>query len=169
MSDAVRNFAGMRISASGLSAQRLRMDVYAENIANATTTRTEEGGPYRRKDPILAAEPGRDLSHFESLLETELGLVRSHRRHLLPTADPESPGPVPGVRVAAILEDKSEGPTIYDPTHPDADENGYVRLPNVEMIRELLNLTGAARAYEANLAAMKAAQDAAREVLRISG
>lgn len=166
MVEGVKNFAGLRIAASGLSAQRTRMDIFAENIANASTTRTEDGGAYKRKTVSLVstADEGGGLRQLES----ELALLRTHVEHGGGAA-PAGPGPRShaGVRVADIGVDDSEGPLLYDPTHPDADDEGYVRMPNVEIISELLSLRGAARAYEANLAAMRAEQDAARDTLRI--
>jgi flagellar basal-body rod protein FlgC len=166
MVDGVKNFTALRISASGLSVQRARMDVFAENIANASTTRTEDGGPYRRKTVTIASAG--DEGPRLPAIESELALARTHVQH---GGGAEGPvigeSPTPGVEVAEIGVDDSEGPSIYDPTHPDADDEGYVRMPNVEIITELLSLQGAARAYEANLAAMKAEQEAARDTLRI--
>jgi flagellar basal-body rod protein FlgC len=166
MVDGVKNFTALRISASGLSVQRARMDVFAENIANASTTRTEDGGPYRRK--TVTIESANDEPSRLRMLESELTLARTHLLHGGGADGAVEGGSLsPGVRVAGIGTDDSEGPRLYDPTHPDADEEGYVQMPNVEIITELLSLQGAARAYEANLAAMKAEQDAARDTLRI--
>lgn len=166
MVDGVKNFTGMRISASGLSAQRARMDIFAENIANASTTRTEDGGAYERKTVQLVStgEGGTRLGPLESTLALDRTSQR-HGRGAAVTA--EHPATDAGVRVGGLGVDESEGPRVYDPTHPDADDDGYVQMPNVEIINELLSLRGAARAYEANLAAMRAEQDAARDTLRI--
>ena len=118
-------FSGMRISASGLSAERLRMDVISSNIANMNTTRTEEGGAYRRKVAI-----------FQENYEKELGML--------------------GVKAVRIEEDKSDMRLEYNPTHPDANEEGYVEYPNVDILVEKTDLMTATRAYEANVDALNA-------------
>ncbi|MCS7166760.1 MAG: flagellar basal body rod protein FlgC [Gemmatales bacterium] len=112
-----------RISARGLSAEQRRMEVIANNLANAFSTRSLEGGPYRRKEVV-----------FEALL----------RHHL---RQPQ----LEGVRIAAIADDPSEFPRVYQPGHPDADADGYVLYPNVSLPLEMVNLLTASRAYEANL------------------
>lgn len=118
----------MRISASGLSAERLRMDLIADNLANANSTRTAEGGPYRRKVAIFEPIP--------------------------PTA--QMPG---GVRVVGVARDPSPPRVVYQPGHPDADANGYVTYPNVDMVHEMVDLITASRAYEANIQAFNAAKN----------
>ena len=118
----------LRVSASGLSAERLRMDLIADNLANANTTRTPDGQPYRRKVAIFAP--------------------------IAPT--PHMPG---GVRVVQIAQDLSPPRMVYDPSHPDADANGYVAYPNVEMVHEMVDMITASRAYEANIQAFNAAKD----------
>ncbi len=167
MTEWIGNFTSMRISAQGLSAQRLRMDVIAENIANASTTRTEEGGPYRRKEVVLREARTSAAPTFGEELQAALSLSRGNRTHLAGGSPSVARREASTVEVAGILEDPSEGTTVYDPAHPDANEDGYVRMPNVEIVQELVGLMGAARAYEANLAAMRAAQDAADATLRI--
>jgi len=168
MPEGVRSFEAMRISATGLSAQRLRMDVLAENVANASTTRTEEGGPYRRKVVTLRERGDGEPPSFGASFDAAMAMARTRPGHLL---ESEGIGPEPagdaGVIVDSIEEDPSDGPLIYDPTHPDANAEGYVQMPNVEMIQELMMLTSAARVYEANLAAMRASQSAAEDTLRI--
>lgn len=123
------------ISGSGMAAERVRMDVIANNLANVNTTRGEDGQPYRRKVAVFR----------EKLLEA----VSS--RGSQPATAPA------GVQVAGIAEDPSPLKMKYDPTHPDADENGYVHLPNVDMTTEMVDLITASRAYEANLSAMQTA------------
>jgi flagellar basal-body rod protein FlgC len=118
----------LRASASGLSAERLRMDLIADNLANANTTRTPDGQPYRRKVAI-----------FEPITPT-----------------PRMPG---GVRVAQIVADPSPPRMVYDPSHPDADPNGYVTYPNVDIVHEMVDMITASRAYEANIQAFNAAKD----------
>jgi flagellar basal-body rod protein FlgC len=135
-------FDALGISASGLTAERMRMDVTAENLANAQTTRTADGGPYRRKEVVLreaAAQGG-----FAGRLATAMGSAGSGR-----------PG---GVEVAEVAVDAAAPRQVHDPGHPDADANGYVAMPNVDSVAEMVDLIAASRAYEANVTAMNAAK-----------
>lgn len=134
-------FRTLAVSASGLSAQRQRMETIATNIANAETTHTEEGGPYRRRVVRLEAGgvPGQPY---------ELGPDGWPATFRLPSGDPVET--MKGVRIAGIDEDMSEGPLVYDPGHPDADASGYVRYPNVRVTDEMVDLMDARRVYEAN-------------------
>ncbi len=151
-------FGSFDVSASGLSAQRRRLDVIAENLANAETTRTAEGGPYRRRRVTFeaAAEPVRSVTRRAPFVD----LVRDHVRHLggadLESARPGAPEPTVRVNVA---EDPSPFRTEYDPGHPDADENGYVLKPNVNVVDEMVDMILAVRAYQANAMAFEAAKD----------
>jgi flagellar basal-body rod protein FlgC len=134
-------FHTMNVSASGLTAQRLRMDIIAENIANVNTTRTADGGPYRRKTVLFEEIGGADP--FSMMFANITGMGGS------------IPAPQGmGVRVSRIVEDNSPGLLTYDPTHPDADELGYVRMPNVNIVEEMVNMIAATRSYEANITAM---------------
>ena len=142
--------SSMSIVGSGLTAQQLRLDVISENITNMSTTRTEDGGPYRRKLTVLEAmEPA---SAFEKALE-KAGNGR----------DPQ-PG---GVRVTEIREDPSDFRLLYDPTHPDADEEGYVRLPNVDPIKEMTDAMAVNQAYSANVTAFNVLKQVAARGLEI--
>ena len=143
-------FGGLEISASGLTAERLRMDVTAENLANAQTTRGADGNPYRRKEVVLAERPGG--SSFGAALQ---GAMASRN------------GALGGVEVAAITEDQTPLKTVYDPSHPDADARGYVQMPNVEPVAEMVDLISAQRAYEANVTAMSAAKQMFSKTLEI--
>jgi flagellar basal-body rod protein FlgC len=166
MVEGVKNFQAMRISATGLRAQRTRMDVIAENVANVSTTRAEGGGPYKRKLVVLGAREDARVGEApipSSTLPLASPGGESFAGGLLSSPSPEDTGVV----VEAIREDETEGPRILDPGHPDADAEGFVRYPNVELAVELLTLQSAARAYEANLAVLRTAQEAARETLRI--
>ena len=136
----------MNISASALTASRLRMDVVAENIANMNTTRTENGGPYQRKY-VVYQERTKD-SAFQRFF---------HRAS-------QSTG---GVRVVKIGTDTSDFKYDYNPSHPDADENGYVKMPNVEVVQEMVDMMAAYRAYEANITALNAFKDMAVKTLEI--
>lgn len=139
----------LNISGSGMTAQRLRLDVVAENIANIETTRTESGGPYRRKTVTLEAEG----SSFQSVFNQALA----------GRADTEEAG----VRVASVQEDASEGKLVYDPTHPDADEDGYVEMPNVDLIKETADAMAASQAYQANITAFNTAKLMAEKALQV--
>ena len=134
-------FGGMEISASGLTAQRLRMDVTAENLANAQTTKGADGQPYRRKEVVL-----REISQggFGAQLANALGTGAKSR-----------PG---GVEVAEIASDQTAGKMVYDPSHPDANAQGYVQMPNVDTVTEMVDLIDSSRAYEANVTAMQASK-----------
>lgn len=126
-------FGSLDTSASGLTAQRLRLDVISQNMANASTTRTEEGGPYKRKSVVFEQIQNEPSGSFSSILNKKKQSGNN------------------GVRVAQILEDESEGSLVYDPTHPDANEEGYVEMPNVNVIDEMVNMISASRSYEANV------------------
>ncbi|HHO75133.1 MAG TPA: flagellar basal body rod protein FlgC [Deltaproteobacteria bacterium] len=128
-------FTAMDISASGMRAQRTRMNIISSNIANANTTRTEEGGPYKRRDVIFRE------NSFEKQLSS--------------------------VEVEAIVEDPTQGNSIFNPGNPDADEDGYVTMPNVNIMEEMVNMVGATRAFEANTTAIKAQKDMALRALSI--
>jgi flagellar basal-body rod protein FlgC len=133
-------FGGLEISASGLTAERLRMDVTAENLANAQTTRGADGQPYRRKEVILQETPG----SFGATLSAAMG---------------GGDGSTGGVQVAGVVQDTATPlKRVYDPGHPDADAQGYVAMPNVDTVTEMVDLIGAQRAYEANVTAMQAAK-----------
>ncbi len=134
-------FGGLEISASGLTAERLRMDVTAENLANAQTTRGANGQPYRRKEVVLQETPG----SFGASLSAAMG-----------GGDKGSSG---GVQVADIVQDTTTPlKRVYDPGHPDADAQGYVSMPNVDTVTEMVDLISAQRAYEANVTAMQSAK-----------
>jgi flagellar basal-body rod protein FlgC len=141
-------FDAIDISASGLTAQRLRMDVTAENLANAQTTRTPEGGPYRRKSVVLQAAG----SGFAGQLAGAVGG---------PAAAPA------GVEVAAIVPDTTPLQRVYDPGHPDANANGYVLMPNVNPVTEMVDLIDASRAYEANVTAMQTTKSAFAKTIEL--
>jgi flagellar basal-body rod protein FlgC len=138
-------FDALQISGSGLSAERLRMDVTAENLANAQSTRTATGQPYRRKEVVLQAVDGQ--SGFADALAAANGATGATTN-----------GQVPGVKVAAITEDPTPGHRVYDPSHPDADANGYVTMPNVDTVTEMVDLMSEQRSYEANVTAMTSAK-----------
>jgi flagellar basal-body rod protein FlgC len=138
-------FGALDVSASGLSAERMRMDVTAENLANAQTTRGPNGGPYRRKDVVLQTV---QADGFQTALASAAGSVPGGGRS-------QQPG---GVQVAGIAQDPSAPRMVYDPGHPDANAQGYVAMPNVNPVTEMVDLISASRAYEANVTAMQTAK-----------
>lgn len=143
----------IRIGTSALNAQRTRMDVISNNIANAETTRTAAGGPFQRQDVIFVEdEKNAFLPKFARL-----------RRGI----DTNVSADQVGVRVAEIKTDESEGQRVYDPTHPDADEDGYVIYPNVNMVVEMTNMLSATRSYEAGLAVINFAKSMATRAIDI--
>lgn len=129
-------FSGMRISASGLSAERLRMDVIASNVANMKATRTENGGAYRRKVAV-----------FEENYDNKLGML--------------------GVKTVSIEEDKSPLRKVYEPEHPDADTQGYVEYPNVDILTEMTDLITVSRSYESNVDTLNAQKNMISKALEI--
>ena len=140
-------FDALHTSSSGLSAQRLRMNLISGNLANSSTTRTKQGGPYRRKEPVFAAQSPQ--TSFKKILAAQ-------------RADD-----LPHVKVVKIIEDQSPPIMKYDPNHPDADNDGYVALPNINLMEEMVNLISATRSYEANITAVKAAKEMALKALEI--
>lgn len=142
-------FTGMNINASGMSAERLRLDVISENIANANTTRTKEGGPYVRKNVIFTEKVSTADSFGEVLNRTISGIGN-------------------GVKATAITKDTdTDMNLVYEPSHPDADENGYVLYPNVNIVTEMTDLIDASRAFEANTTAFEASKNVASRGLSI--
>jgi flagellar basal-body rod protein FlgC len=157
-------FSTLAISASGLSAQRVRMDVIAQNLANAETTRTPQGGPYHRRIVNLEAVAPETSSSSISTTTSAIGAVgaaASAAQTALANATTsafDAADDTGGVRVASIGEDKTDGPMLYDPGHPDADKNGYVKMPNVNITDEMIDLMNARRVYEANATVFQVAR-----------
>ncbi len=134
-------------SGSGLTAQRLRMNLISQNLANINTTRTAEGGPYRRKDVVFGSSPIQE--NFLDVLKGEMVMKPSN------------------VRVMGIVDDPRNPKLVYDPEHPDANEKGYVAMPNINLMEEMVNMLSATRSYEANVTATKATKDMALKALEI--
>ena len=143
-------FTSINIAATGMSVERLRTDVISNNIANATSTRTQEGGAYRKQtvvvEPIASKNP--------------------QWRSPFISGDQDN-GPGKGVRVRNIVKDTEQGRMVYDPSHPDADENGYVTYPNVNVVQEMTDLIDATRSYEANATAFDASKSMASKGLEL--
>lgn len=140
-------FNSIDVSASGLTAERLRMDIISENIANAETTRTASGGPYRRKIPVFNALENKG---FSSVFDQVMG---------------KSSGD--GVEVIGIEEDMSPFIRKFDPSHPDAGDDGYLYLPNVNVVTEMINMVSASKAYEANVTAVNSTKSMMMKALEI--
>ncbi|NLK75046.1 MAG: flagellar basal body rod protein FlgC [Clostridiales bacterium] len=138
---------GMNVSASGMTAQRLRMDIISQNIANVNTTRDANGNPYRRKVVTFAEK---NVTPFGDVLMKVAGTTGN------------------GVKVTSIREDNAtELRKVYDPSHPDADEDGYVSYPNVNIVQEMTDLISATRSYEANITAFNASKNMALKGLEV--
>lgn len=142
-------FTAMEVGGSGLRAQRVRLNLAAQNLANAETTQTPEGGPYRAKRVVLGTEQGGDSRSFEAALQSASG-PRPER-----------------VEVRQVQESQAPPKEVYDPGHPDAGEDGYVAMPNVDTVTQMTDLMGATRAYKANTQTISAAREMAMNALRI--
>lgn len=138
-------FGAIDAAASGMTAERLRLDVISNNIANVNTTRTLDGGPYRRQFVVFEPRPG--TGPFAGMMKQQLQLN--------------------GVKVTGIRKDDSPPRMIYEPGHPDADADGYVRMPNINIITEMVDMMTASRAYEANVAAVNVAKSMMLKALEI--
>lgn len=148
-------FSAMRASASGLTTQRLRMDLISNNVANAETTRTAEGGAYRRQQVVVAPNvEGPQVPFFDMLRGTVNPAA----------ADGQT---VAGVRPVGIVEDQAPMRMVYDPTNPDANQNGYVEYPNVNPVVEMTDMLSATRSYEANVTVLNAAKQMAQRAIDI--
>ncbi len=141
-------FRSMNISASGLTAERLRMDIVSNNIANVNTTKTESGTSYRRQMPV-----------FQAIFDQETEAIERAKRGEQFNGN--------GVRVTEILEDSSDLKMVYDPEHPHADDKGYVHMPNVNIVKEMVDMITASRAYEANVTAMNTSKQFFSTALQI--
>lgn len=144
-------FSTFRVTASALTAQRLRMDVVSNNVANAETTRTEEGGAYQRQQVYFMAKQS------ESGI---LPMIKAAAKRQI-----EAPGK--GVQVSSIIADDSPGNVVYDPNHPDADEEGFVTYPNVNVITEMTDMLSATRSYEANVTVFNSLKNMASRALEL--
>jgi len=141
-------FSSLDVSASGMNAQRMRMDLISQNIANANTTRTEDGTPYRRQSLLLKTDITSPFSNYLSgATSTKLGDGR--------------------VKIQGVVEDQSDFRRVYEPDNPEADEDGYVSYPNVDIVTEMVDMISASRSYEANVTASTASKNMAMQALNI--
>lgn len=141
-------FGAMDVSATGMTAQQLRMDTISENIANVDTTRDADGNVYRRKTVVFEEKSYPTFDESFSMARGHIGK---------------------GVKVSQIVEDTTEGSLVYDPSHPDANEDGYVMYPNVNTVTEMTNMIDATRAYEANITVLNSTKNMALRALEIGG
>ncbi|MCB9528922.1 MAG: flagellar basal body rod protein FlgC [bacterium] len=140
-------FTAMRIASSGLTVQRTRMNLTTSNLANVETTRTAEGGPYQRRSAVIAAVP------LSETFEEVFGDALHDKTH--------------SAEVVTVTADDTQGRLVYDPAHPDADADGYVQMPNVNVITEMVDMLTASRTYEANVTAIKALKGMANNAIEI--
>ncbi|MBA4252237.1 MAG: flagellar basal body rod protein FlgC [Chlorobiaceae bacterium] len=162
------SFPGLSHSAMGMSVQRKKMNMIAENIANLDTTRTENGDPYKRKFLIIS-QSSADLNPQTTGLNPTLKMQGTDTAHITSFAPISNNSPFennPGIRSEAE-EDQSLGEVVYMPEHPDADESGYVQMSNVNVITEMVDMIAATRSYEANLTAFNASKQMAKDTLEI--
>ena len=145
-------FGVMDVSGSALQAERLRAEVVASNMANANTTRTPQGGPYKRQQVVFESEASDQGAFANHFLSQGVGFGGNG----LESNDPESRGEIGGVKIAAVVSDNSPGLRRYDPGHPDADKNGYVTYPDINPLTEMVDLMSATRAYDLNSSAVEA-------------
>lgn len=157
----------IQLSSQGLSVQRSKMNVVAKNIANAETTETKEGGPYRRERVVVSE--AKDRSDFHTVMQKANSRLSSTNSKHLPgrTARQNEASDVPTVESDVVAEDRNSFKLVYDPQHPNADEGGYVKMPNVEIVTEMVDMMAASRAYEANTVAISTAKEMAKQALDI--
>jgi flagellar basal-body rod protein FlgC len=160
-------FSSLRISGSGMSVQRQKLNATSENIANAETTRTKDGGPYRRKQVVISADD-KPVGFAGEFSRAQVDLVRTHSQHRynarrFSTDELE----VSEAKSQIATDPKPHFNKIYDPTHPDADPDGYVLLPDVNVVTEMVNMMTAARAFEANVTAVTATKEIISESMDI--
>ena len=157
------NFSAFRISSKGMSIQKKRMELITENIANTSTTKTSKGGPYQRKYLSVVQEKNKFGS--KNLLDINTDLIISHPNHQLPK-QPRPEDFDTGLRVSEQV-DKTDGELVYMPDHPDANEEGYVLMPNVSVVTEMVEMISASRSFEANVTAFNSAKEIAKMSLDI--
>lgn len=140
-------FTTFNVAASGLKAQTTRLNTISANLANSETTATPEGGPYKKKSVVFQSDSQPFQQHFNNSVQAQ--------------------SQVQGVKVAKIIEDKNPPQRVYDPSHPDAKEDGYVEMPNISVIKEMVDMMSATRSYEANTTTIKSAKRMAMKALEI--
>ena len=160
-------FSIIDLGASGLSAQRRKLNIVAENIANVETTRTSDGTPYKRKK-VVFAEDQKKATFIDTFKNTLKGLRKTHSKHLASSYRKHGrSGEIPFVTASEKVVEPANFKIVYDPGHPDADENGNVALPDINIISEMVDMMSASRAYEANASVISAAKNMAKDALDI--
>ncbi len=162
-------FTDLDISASGLRAERILQNTISSNLANIETTRTDKGGPYKRQFPVFSADTDqRDTSVVNQTVKLRGATTDPNHIDIPPLAFPRDERFFgAGVRVDEIREDSRPPKLVYDPSHPDADKNGYVAMPNINVVEEMTNMIAATRAYEANVTAFNASKSMYMQALQI--
>ncbi len=160
-------FSALRISGSGMAVQRMKLNTTAENIANAETTRTPGGGPYRRKD-VAVDSADKPVAFSGEFRKARLELANTHREHR-PTARKFA---IDNLKVSSVSARVYTNPQallrqVYDPSHPDADDSGYVAMPDINLVTEMVNMMVAARAFEANVTAVNATKEMISDAMEI--
>ena len=163
-------FRSINVSAQGLSVQRTRMNVIAENLANVDTTRTEDGSPYRRKIVQVAqGQPGQQSNFVDIFQQNRIEMAKTSDAHIssrpfksIDTVDPQA-----GVHVRDIAADPSPFRQVFDPAHPEANSDGFVQMPNINPIQEMMEMITASRAFEANITALNNSKEMIRNALKI--
>lgn len=163
-------FNSLNISATGLRAQRVRQNVIASNLANAETTRTDEGGPYKKQSVVFEADPAEHDQRFIFGPDQLRGFTTKTNHMRIPDGEfpikKEYIGS--GVKVSAIVKDESPARLVYDPTHPDSNEQGYVAMPNVNVVQEMTDMISATRAYEASVTAFNSSKSMLMKALELA-
>jgi len=159
-------FSGFNISAMGLTAQRKRLNAIADNMANAETSKTEDGGPYKRKIVVLTAGPDQSFSSTLGSMEVKLAATNSQHFSEVNT-ESGTTEEIGGAVEATEKNDTSPFKMIYDPGNPDADKDGYVKMPNINIVTEMVDMMSASRSYEANVTALDASKTIAKDALEI--
>jgi len=160
-------FSIIDLGSAGLSAQRRQLNAVAQNIANVETTRTAEGTPYKRRKIVFSEDPQK-ATFADALNRSVRNLARTHTKHLSNSAVGSSKdGKIPFVSGEEIVVEPEAFKIIYDPSHPDADENGNVMMPDINIISEMVDMLSASRAYEANVSVVRSAKSMAMDALEI--
>jgi flagellar basal-body rod protein FlgC len=160
-------FSSIDVSASGMTLQRRKMDVVAQNIANAETTKTQDGTPYQRKR-IVVSEAEESVPFKTAMAQARTKLARTHSRHLVSSPRHSNANlEISKADAKEIIDPASSFRLVHDPDHPDADEEGFVKMPDIEIVNEMVDMMAASRAYEANTMAISTAKEMAKNALDI--
>jgi len=159
------NFSAFNISAKGMGAQKRKMDIVAENIANIDTTRTKDGTPYKRK--YLVVQQNKSFENNLRLVNSKINLEATEPGHFTTAKKLVNDGNTNDGIKTEVVSDNTQGELVYMPDHPDANKDGYVRMPNVNVVTEMVDMIAATRSYEANLTAFNSSKQIAKDSLQI--